>query len=190
MTARDNALGSALLAIAREAIASAIGARVSDGPSIDAAVSERLEAPGATFVTLTMNDRLRGCIGSLVAHRPLGEDVAKNAVAAATADPRFMPLAATELASVSLSVSLLTAPHALDYDGSEAGAVAAMRPGIDGIVLRQGNKRATFLPQVWEELADSAEFLRHLRAKAGIDTVSWPEGITLERYEVRKWADK
>lgn len=185
----DDALGSVLLTTARNAIATAVGAPTREAITVDDPVRKRLDADGATFVTLTMNNRLRGCIGSLTAHRPLRVDVTENAIAAATRDPRFMPISASELSSISLSVSLLTAPELIAYDGTEAGAIAAVRPGIDGIVMRRGNTRATFLPQVWDDLPDPAGFLQHLRAKAGIDVFNWPDGITLERYEVRKWAD-
>lgn len=189
MITADDALGRALLTTARNAIAREIGAPAGDDPELDDELRDQLNTDGATFVTLTMNNRLRGCIGSLIAHRPLRVDVAENAVAAATRDPRFMPISASELNAISLSVSLLTAPEHLDYDGTEAGAIAAVRPGVDGIVMRHGNHRATFLPQVWDDLPDPAGFLQHLRAKAGIDAFSWPDGITLERYEVHQWAD-
>lgn len=156
------------------------------GPARDAAAT--LDAPGACFVTLTRDGRLRGCIGSLQAWRPLRADVAANAVAAATADPRFPPLTAAELADVAIEVSVLSAPEPLEAAG-EAEAVAALRPGIDGIVLRAGTRRATFLPQVWAQLADPAAFLSHLRVKAGLSGEEWDDDIRLERYTVTPWRE-
>lgn len=174
--------GARLLATARAAIANELG-RSTPMPHPEPA--ER--APGASFVTLTIDGRLRGCIGTLEAYRPLHDDVEENARAAAFADPRFPPLTAVELDRIRIEVSRLGPPEPIDYDGTEAGAIAALRPGVDGVILRRGRHRATFLPQVWEQLPEPREFLAHLRRKAGIVEPGWPDGIRLERYGVRSW---
>ena len=147
-----------------------------------------LDAPGAVFVTLTQASQLRGCIGSLEAHRSLAEDVQANARAAAFADPRFAPLRREELARTRIEVSLLSAPTAMDFR-DEADALAQLRPGIDGVILEAGWHRATFLPQVWEQLPDPRQFIAHLKAKAGLPANAWPADIRLSRYTVEKYRE-
>jgi AmmeMemoRadiSam system protein B/AmmeMemoRadiSam system protein A len=144
--------------------------------------------PGASFVTLTRHGDLRGCIGSLEAHRPLGQDVRENALAAAFRDPRFMPLSRAEFDDVRVEVSVLS-PHEPLVVGSEKDALDALRPGIDGVVFEYGNSRSTFLPQVWEQLPDPAAFLAHLKRKAGLPLDFWTEGVRLSRYTVSKWKE-
>lgn len=144
-------------------------------------------APGASFVTLTEGGRLRGCIGSLAAVRPLLDDVGDNAVSAATRDPRFPPLKQREVEGVAIEVSVLSAPVPLAVGGL-ADAYAALRPGVDGVIVEVGPwYRATFLPQVWEDLPDPDEFLSHLWLKAGVAPGVWHEGTTLQTYTVRAW---
>ena len=131
----DSERGKVLLALAREAIAGALclhpsAARV-PAPEL---VALWLRAPGACFVTLTREGRLRGCIGSVRARRPLADDVRANARAAALSDPRFPPLTAGELPATRIEVSLLSAAVPLAA-ASEVEALAALRPGIDGIIL-------------------------------------------------------
>lgn len=126
-----------------------------------------LGEPGAVFVTLTINNRLRGCIGSIIAHRSLLDDIIENAVSAAFKDPRFPSLQAEELDNIIIEVSLLTHPQPLVYsDAEELSRI--IRPNIDGVIMRLGNHQATFLPQVWEELNDFDSFFTHLGLKAGI----------------------
>lgn len=180
----DPELGGLLLRIARAAIANDLGVRT-PMPGHE----PELAHPGASFVTLTSGGRLRGCIGTLQAYRPLGDDVAENARAAAFADPRFPPLRADELDGVRIEVSRLSAPEPVDYDGTEAGAIRALRPGVDGVVLHSGRHRATFLPQVWEQLPEARTFLEHLRRKAGLDDRAWPADARLERYGVESWQE-
>lgn len=181
-----DALGLALLRRARNAIAAELG--VEAAPAADESAPTALAAPGATFVTLTQAGRLRGCIGSLEAHRSLAEDVAANARAAAFRDPRFPPLGSAELPSTRVEVSLLSPPSAIVFH-DEADACARLRPGIDGVILEYGNHRATFLPQVWEDLPSPADFLAHLKRKAGLPADFWSPDIRLHRYEVRKWKE-
>ncbi|MBI4740310.1 MAG: AmmeMemoRadiSam system protein A [Betaproteobacteria bacterium] len=178
-----DALGRTLLTIARNAIARRFGQTPPP-----AATGPELSAPGATFVTLTQNGRLRGCIGSLEAHRPLATDVAENAVAAAFCDPRFAPLSAGELPLTRVEVSLLTPAEPFEFTG-EADALARLRPGIDGLILTHEARRATFLPQVWETLPDPQRFMAQLKLKAGLPATFWDDQITLARYGVQKWKE-
>ena len=175
--------GHLLPPIARAAIAGALGQ-----PSHADESEPWLQQPGASFVTLQLAGKLRGCIGSLEAHRPLLQDVKANATAAALRDPRFAPLTLAELAQTHIEVSVLTPPEPLTFR-SEAQALAQLRPGIDGVVLEYGDYRSTFLPQVWEQLPTAAEFMRHLKQKAGLPPDFWDERLKLCRYHVRKWAE-
>jgi AmmeMemoRadiSam system protein A len=176
-------LGNALLRHARAAIAEALGEPVPAAPDLAA-----LHDPGASFVTLTQGGELRGCIGSLEAHRPLLDDVRANARAAALRDPRFPPLVASELARTRVEVSLLTLAEPLPVS-SEADACRQLRPGVDGVILSAGGRRATFLPQVWEQLPEPANFLARLRQKAGLPANYWGPDVRLARYAVRKWKE-
>ena len=179
----DNPLGLALLGIARNAINTRF-----DLETRVIAPNPELQNPGASFVTLTQDGRLRGCIGSLAAQRKLLDDVAHNARAAAFADPRFKPLAASELASTRVEVSLLAPPETMQF-ADEADALRQLRPGIDGIILSDGPHRATYLPQVWEQLPEPARFLAQLKEKAGLPPTHWSEQLQLQRYTVHKWKE-
>jgi AmmeMemoRadiSam system protein B/AmmeMemoRadiSam system protein A len=175
--------GPALLARARNAIAAQLGQALQPEPDHPA-----LAQPGATFVTLTQNGALRGCIGSLQAHRALEQDVRANALAAACRDPRFTPLTAEELPRTRVEVSLLTAPVPMDFR-DEADALRQLRPNVDGVIFSAGNHRSTFLPQVWEQLPDARQFMAHLKQKAGLPADYWSPEVQLQRYEVRKWKE-
>jgi len=179
----DTEKGSTLLKLARSEIGSKLGHEVSPP-----AQAGWLAEPGASFVTLTRQGELRGCIGTLEAHRPLGLDVRENAVAAAFRDPRFMPLARAEFDEIRVEVSLLSPTEAMVVV-SEEHALASLRPGIDGVVFEYAHYRSTFLPQVWEQLPEPAEFLAHLKRKAGVPKEFWAEGVRLSRYTVSKWKE-
>jgi len=140
-----------------------------------------LTEPRATFVTLQINHQLRGCIGMLEAVRPLAEDIAENAFAAAFNDPRFLPLTAGELADVAIHLSILTPAEPMVFD-SEQDLVAQLQPGVDGLILMEGRRRGTFLPSVWESLPDPRQFLRHLKQKAGLPPDYWSESLRAYRY--------
>jgi AmmeMemoRadiSam system protein A len=142
----------------------------------------------ATFVTLTQDDELRGCVGALEAHRTLAEDVAANALAAAFQDTRFAPLAREEFTRTDIEVSLLSAPKAIAFESHE-DLIAQLRPGIDGIILEYGERRATFLPQVWEGLPDPEQFIARLKYKAGIPQGLSTERCRAQRYTVLKWRE-
>lgn len=176
-------LGAVLLRLARAAIGEKLGK-----PAPADVSHEKLQEPGATFVTLTQQGQLRGCIGSLEAHRPLALDVRENALAAAFRDPRFSPLVVEEFEFTSVEVSLLT-PAAPMAFRDEADFLAQLRPGVDGIVFQYGRHRSTFLPQVWESLPDPNMFMRQLKRKAGLPPNFWHETVTISRYEVTKWKE-
>jgi AmmeMemoRadiSam system protein A len=178
--------GRVLLPMARSAIAGAVGQ--AGAPSRPAATDPWLQAPGATFVTLTQRGQLRGCIGTLEAHRPLHQDVEANAVAAALRDPRFAPLQARELAWTEIEVSLLSVREALAFH-SEDDALAQLRPGVDGVIFQFDRFRSTFLPQVWEQLPDVTGFMAHLKQKAGLPADFWSPQVRLERYTVTQWKE-
>lgn len=176
-------LGHTLLTIARNAIEREFGMQVRTvTPHPD------LAKPAATFVTLTQEGRLRGCIGSLEAHRPLAMDVAENALAAAFRDPRFPPLRQGELDQTRVEVSLLDTPEPLHFT-DEAEALGQLCPGVDGLILNYGHHRSTFLPQVWESLPTPGLFLEHLKLKAGLPADFWSPQLTLARYGVQKWKE-
>lgn len=179
----DDALGHALLIRARNAIAGEFGLPPHTEPDHLA-----LHTPGATFVTLTQGGQLRGCIGSLEAWRPLGEDVRANARSAAFRDPRFPPLGRAELDRTRVEVSLLTPPLPMSVAGEE-DAIRQMRPGIDGMIFEYRGRRGTFLPQVWESLPEPRDFFTHLKQKAGFSPDFWSPDVKLYRYEVKKWKE-
>jgi len=179
----DADLGRALLVRARNAIGADFGLPAAPEPA-----HADLDNPGATFVTLTQNGQLRGCIGSLEAWRPLDRDVRENARAAAFRDPRFTPLAADEFARTRVEVSLLTPASPMNFT-DEADALAQLRPAVDGVIFECAGRRSTFLPQVWEQLAEPQLFMAHLKQKAGLAADFWSPEVRLSRYEVMKWKE-
>jgi hypothetical protein len=182
------ALGRALVATARQAIAQALG--LEPGPTAGAARHPALQAPGATFVTLhDAQGGLRGCVGQLQAWRALAEDVRANALAAAFEDRRFEPLCASEWPGLHVEVSLLAPAEPLDV-ADEAQALAALRPGVDGVILEWQGHRATLLPQVWEQLPTPALFMAALKRKAHLPPDFWAPDLRLSRYTVRSFADE
>ena len=176
--------GAILLAIARAAIARTFGLAAQADEC-----APWLAEPGATFVTLTQDGQLRGCIGCLEACRPLLEDIKANACSAAFRDTRFAPLCADEFGRTCVEVSLLSPLQPIAFR-DEQDALAQLRPGIDGVVLEYGYHRGTFLPQVWEQLPRPEDFLAHLKAKAGLPADFWAAGIKLYRYTVEKWKEQ
>lgn len=173
--------GAVVLPIARAAIARALSLPLEADES-----APWLAERGACFVTLTREGELRGCIGTLQAHRPLLEDLKSNAVSAALRDPRFHPLAEHEFESTAIEVSLLSSTQPLTAE-HEDEALSQLRPNIDGVVFEFGPHRSTFLPQVWAQLPQPRQFLAHLKLKAGLSANFWADGIKLSRYTVTKW---
>ncbi len=186
--AEDNK-AAILLLLARQAIALQLGMSVDERQCADV---DWLNEDAATFVTLTQGDALRGCIGSLEAYRPLRVDVQANAVAAAFHDPRFEPLSIDEYAGLRLEVSLLTALQALDVV-DENDALEKIRPTMDGVVLQcmvNGSMhKATFLPQVWDQLSDPVQFMNHLKVKAGLRADDWHSDMCLSVYQVHHYCE-
>ena len=170
--------GRVLVALARDAIAQELGERP---PTPKHPRPGWLDAPGAVFVTLTRHGMLRGCIGSLEAHRPLWQDVEANARAAAFDDPRFGPLATEEYAQIDVEVSVLSATTPLAA-ASEADLHAQLRAGVDGLVLEVGYRRSTFLPQVWDALPSPRDFVDELKRKAGLQKDFWSGDLRFSRY--------
>ncbi|MCK5361141.1 MAG: AmmeMemoRadiSam system protein A, partial [Gammaproteobacteria bacterium] len=160
--------------------------------SIDAYVDENsvgLQVPdyhAAAFVTLKKEGALRGCIGSLSAYRPLHEDIAENAFAAAFRDHRFNPINESEIDAIELSISVLTAPELIVFT-SQSDLISQLRPGVDGLILTDGGNRGTFLPSVWENYPQAESFLTHLKMKAGLPADHWSGTIKLERYQTLSW---
>lgn len=163
-----------LLRIAREAVEHAV--RGKPTPPLDlTSMPAALREHGASFVTLTIDGELRGCIGALEAYQPLAEDVQEHAAAAALHDPRFLPVQESELNKIRIEVSRLSAPRPLEYASGE-DLLRRLTPHVDGVILKDGAKRATFLPQVWEKIPDPAEFLDQLCLKMGARRGAWREG--------------
>ena len=172
-----------LLPIARASIAASLG-RVHHADE----KATWLQEKGACFVTLMQQGELRGCIGTLEAHRPLLQDVKANAHAAAFRDPRFVPLAAVELDKTEVEISLLSAMSPMQFSG-ERDALNQLKPGIHGVVFEYGRYRSTFLPQVWEQLPNVVDFMAHLKYKAGLAPDFWAEEVRLFCYTVSKWKE-
>lgn len=161
----------ALLQLARAALER--GVRGQEPPVVNLeAVAPLLRAPGASFVTLTIHGDLRGCIGALEPYQPLALDVREHAVAAALDDPRFLPVAAEELDQIAIEISRLTLPKSLEYQ-DPLDLLSRLRPNVDGVILRDGTRRATYLPQVWEKIPDKAAFLDSLCTKMGSPPDTW-----------------
>ena len=160
-----------LLKLARQAIEEAVQG-MPPSPLDLQSLPEALRQPGASFVTLTQYGELRGCIGTLEAYQPLVEDVREHAAGAALQDYRFPPVIEAEIKDLEIEISRLTAPKPLRYKTPQE-LLERLRPGEDGVILRDGLRRATFLPQVWGKLPDPADFLDHLCAKMGNSPNVW-----------------
>ena len=175
--------GTTLLSIARGAIEQQLFGNGAQAPA-----AAWLKQPGATFVTLTKNGELRGCIGSLESVRALGEDVAANALGAAFRDPRFPAMTPAEWPQCRVEVSLLSAPKPLRF-ADEADLFRQIEAGSDGLIIECDGKRATFLPQVWEDLPQKRDFLAHLIRKAGLPPDTRLTRCKVARYRVAKWME-
>jgi AmmeMemoRadiSam system protein A len=151
------------------------------------AEDERFSQEAATFVTLTLDGQLRGCIGSIIPHRTLLSDLISNAKSAAFHDPRFAPLSQQEFERITIEVSLLTIPQRFEYE-----TIADLKAYIEprhGVILKQGSAQATFLPQVWEELSDFDLFFSHLCQKAGLASGCLQQHPEIYLYEVEKFKE-
>lgn len=142
-----------------------------------------LRENGAVFVTLNYHSDLRGCIGSIIAHRTLYDDIVHNSLSAAFHDPRFKPLERDELLNLTLEVSVLSEPEVLEYENYE-DLLKKVKPYEDGLILRHGSYHGTFLPQVWSQLQTPKQFLNHLSIKAGADPSIYAHHPAIYRYRV------
>ena len=177
-----------LLRLAREALSRGVAGHTM--PLLDPkGLTPALRANGASFVTLTIRGELRGCIGALEPYQPLADDVREHAVAAALEDPRFPPVTPQEVDRIEIEVSRLTFPKALDYSNAE-DLMSRLRPHIDGVILRDGFRRATFLPQVWEKIPDTADFLDNLCLKMGEPPDTWRrKRLDVQVYQVEEFSE-
>ena len=176
----NNAQKAELLALARASIRH--GLETGQPLAIDLQhYPAELIVKQASFVTLEHQGQLRGCIGMLEASRPLIQDIAENAFAAAFRDPRFPPLSAAEFADLDVHISILSPAKPLHFS-SEQDLIAQLHPGLDGLILSEGHRRGTFLPSVWEQLPNPQQFLQHLKQKAGLPSNYWSDTLKVSRY--------
>ena len=181
--------GQALIKLARQTIAESLGKKsISVDP--ETLTDSAFQDHRGTFVTLTINKQLRGCIGNLDATESILAGIKRNAMNAAFHDPRFSPLKARELDHVDIEVSILTEPEPLEYaDGKEL--ISKLRVHVDGVILRKGSASATFLPQVWEQLPRPEQFLSHLCMKAGLPGDDWEKSrLEILTYQVQYFEEE
>ena len=177
-----------LMQIAREAIECVVNKKELSKLELST-MPQRLQEQGASFVTLTLDGNLRGCIGALQASQPLVLDVQEHAVAAATQDYRFRPVSPQEISKLVIEISRLSPSQELQYS-TPNDLLSKLRPGVDGVVLRRGFQRATFLPQVWEKIADPADFLTQLCFKMGVSEDLWKkEHLQVQIYQVEEFKE-
>ena len=168
-----------LLESARESIKKSLCGEILTVNAVD--YPEPLRIPRATFVTLHVDGKLHGCVGTLEACRPLVEDVVSNARSAAFHDSRFPALTWPEFERLEIHISILSPPEPMTFS-SEADLLAQLRPQVDGLILEEGHYRGTFLPSVWEQLPSPHDFLRQLKLKAGLDPDHWSSQLRVQRY--------
>jgi AmmeMemoRadiSam system protein A len=180
--------GQLLVRLARQTLSEHLSKKIPQHEidSLNAALTDPcFTASCGTFVTLTIDGKLRGCIGNLTSNESMVSGVRRNAVNAAFHDPRFSPLSPSELDRVSIEVSILSEPRPMDYRDA-ADLLQKMRPHIDGVILRKGIASATFLPQVWEQLPQPQDFLTHLCQKAGLAADAWQHSkLEVSTYQVQ-----
>ncbi len=191
MTVKDKLTedeGEYLLGVARKTIEQRLFDK-SKPKGSETDLSEKFDEHRGTFVTLTKGGNLRGCIGHIIPQESLIQGIMVNAVNAAFRDPRFRPLAGDEWSEVKIEISILTEPKPLSYTDAD-DLLKKLRPGIDGVILKKGFHQATFLPQVWEQLASKEEFLTHLSLKAGLEGEEWKEGdLEILTYQVQAFEE-
>ncbi|MEE9496447.1 MAG: AmmeMemoRadiSam system protein A [Desulfobacterales bacterium] len=184
----SGAQGQLLVRIARHTLMDRLGKHIPQAEidSLNTALKDScFKSSCGTFVTLKIDERLRGCIGNLTADTPLTSGVRRNAINAAFHDPRFAPLRTSELDRVEIEISILSEPQPLKYRDAD-DLIKKLRPHIDGVIIRKDQASATFLPQVWEQLPRPQDFLAHLCMKAGLAADSWqnPE-LEVSTYQVQ-----
>jgi uncharacterized protein len=164
-----------LLGLARQALQKAAAGEPAS--TVPTGLPAQMLAKKGCFVTLTIKGELRGCIGNILPDRPLAEAVVSNARLAALSDSRFSPVTPAEVPDIDIEVSVLSTPTQLHFISAD-DLMKKLRPRIDGVVLKIGGHRATYLPQVWEQLPDPNEFLNQLTTKAGLYPQAWRDGKT------------
>ncbi len=180
--------GRALLSVARRTIERKLF-DLDEQDSSDSDSSSKFSQRRGTFVTLTIDEGLRGCIGHIIPKESLIEGIRINAINAAFRDPRFSPLSKKEWKRVKIEVSILTDPKSLPYSNADE-LLKKIRPGVDGVIIKKGFNQATFLPQVWEQLPNKTEFLTHLCLKAGLDEDAWKkEKLEVSTYQVQAFEE-
>ena len=187
---RGEPLGSDLRSVLLNTARASIGCGVESGSALGVSTEEyeiELRQVRASFVTLRLGETLRGCMGTSHPVQALVEDVAHNAYSAAFLDPRFSPLTAEELPRLAIHISVLSPLERLSCP-SEGDLLAVVRPGLDGLLLREGSRRGTLLPSVWETLAEPHVFLRELKTKAGFRADYWSENIEVFRYTTESFS--
>jgi AmmeMemoRadiSam system protein A len=180
--------GMCLLSVARQTIEQRL-LNLEDESQSDPDLSPKFSERRGTFVTLTIEGSLRGCIGHIIPQESMIEGIRINALNAAFRDPRFRPLSRKEWEKVKIEISILTDPKPLPYTDAD-DLLKKLRPGIDGVIIKKGFNQATFLPQVWEQLPDKKDFLRHLCMKAGLDWDAWKhEKLEVSTYQVQAFEE-
>ena len=181
--------GQILVKLARQTIEERLGRR-SIKVDPDSMTDSVFKEKRGTFVTLTINKQLRGCIGNLDSTDSIVDGIERNAINAAFRDPRFPPLKSDELDRVDIEVSILTEPQPLQYRNSK-DLLSKLRVNVDGVILRKGSASATFLPQVWEQLPQPEKFLSHLCTKAGLPADAWKKGdLEILTYQVQYFEEE
>ena len=177
--------GRLLVKLAKNTISKELGEPVDDTDQLEDALAQKpFDMRSGTFVTLHKNGQLRGCIGSLTGDEAISEGVRHNAINAAFHDPRFQPLTKKELDHIDVEVSVLTEPQPLAYTDAQ-DLINKLRVNVDGVILGKGLARATFLPQVWEQLPNPKDFLTHLCRKAGLPGNAWETSkLDISTYQV------
>ncbi len=176
-----------LLQLARTVILEHLGEKTAHPPA--RSTPEFMEKRGC-FVTLHAKGRLRGCIGIIEPEKPLIAAVRENAVHAGFHDPRFSPVTLQEMKQIAIEISILTKPVPLKFQNAD-DLKKQLKPGVHGVILSHGHHRATFLPQVWEQLPEAEDFLGHLCLKAGVEKTGWKDAKTaVEVYEVSVFSEK
>ncbi|OGT79379.1 MAG: hypothetical protein A3H91_00720 [Gammaproteobacteria bacterium RIFCSPLOWO2_02_FULL_61_13] len=174
-----------LLELARKSIACAVAGKPVPRVAVGT-FAAALQRPGATFVTLTKGGRLRACLGSLRAFRPLVLDLVERSHSTAGKDARFPPIRRDEVADLHMEIAILTAPTELHFK-SAGDLLEQLLPGTDGLTIEDQGHRATFLPKVWSEISDPARFLARLRQKAGLSQDHWSATIRAWKYQTRSF---
>jgi AmmeMemoRadiSam system protein A len=182
--------GRYLLKVARQTIEQELSGKSDRTLPKPVLSSTKFGEPRGTFVTLTMDHDLRGCVGYIIPPGSLLDGIKQNAINAAFHDGRFRPLSKNEFENIKIEVSILTEPKPLAYANAD-DLLKKIRPGVDGLIIKKGYHQATFLPQVWEQLPDAKEFLEHLCMKAGLNADEWKKGaLEVQTYQVQAFEEE